>query len=137
MVEARFMFPKSLGLSLLCALALLAGCASMVSTDAERKMGDDAAREIESQMGFMPESELTAVQVENNGVELAWVVHGGRVYLVSGVAPLESFESHRSLFRKAAESFRSPTAAELDRIEVQRLRMIAATGATSMESLPA
>ncbi len=71
MFKARFTFCKALGLSsLLCALSFLAGCASMVSSEAEQKLGDDAARDIEQQMGFLPESELTAY-IEELGRRLA------------------------------------------------------------------
>ncbi len=78
----------------------------------------------------------TAVQIEKNGAELAWIAHGGLIYLVSGVSPLKPFEAYRPLFRELAESFRSPTKAELERIEVQRLRVVSAEAGMSVSSLP-
>ncbi len=79
----------------------------------------------------------TAVQIEGNGVELAWITHGGLIYLVSGVAPLGQFDAYRALFREVAETFRPPTKAELERIEVQRLRLVSADGGASIAPIPA
>jgi predicted Zn-dependent protease len=69
------------------------------------------------------------------GFDLTWVAHRGHVYRIVGTAPDGSFARLKPIFRAVARSFHPLTAAERDRIRVERLRVARARAGESLAAL--
>jgi len=57
-------------------------------------------------------------------LELTWIAHGGLIYQVMGVAPLERFEAVEEIMRGSAQSFRPLTNEERSNILVVKLEVV-------------
>jgi predicted Zn-dependent protease len=69
------------------------------------------------------------------GVDLTWIVHGGAIYQVAGIAPRNRLDEFRPVFAAAAGSFRPLTAAERSGITESRLRLVRARAGETIEAL--
>lgn len=59
-------------------------------------------------------------------VAITWIAKDGLIYQVLGACPAESWNEHRSTFEAAAQSFRAPSANELQNVYENRLRLVEA-----------
>jgi len=68
-------------------------------------------------------------------VDLTWIAHAGRVFLMSGVCGPTDWSRFAGAFATTARSFRRPTAAERAAIRVVRLRVVTARASESLSAL--
>ena len=68
-------------------------------------------------------------------VELTWIAHGGRIFQVMAVAPVERFEAEEEVMTKSAHSFRPLADEERANIAVLKLRVVEARGGESIAEL--
>ena len=67
-------------------------------------------------------------------LDVAWVAHGGVLYLVIGVSSVGN-ASDRTAVRRAIETFRPLTKSDRSRIRVERLRVVKTRGGETVASL--
>lgn len=67
--------------------------------------------------------------------ELTWIAHGGLIYQVMAVAPLERYEAVEDIMRGSAHSFRALTNEERASILVVKLRVVEARRGESIAEL--
>ena len=70
------------------------------------------------------QAQIVGAEGEIQMMELTWIAHGGLIYQVMAVAPVERFEEVEDEMRKSAHSFRALTDAEIDGIYVTELAVV-------------
>jgi predicted Zn-dependent protease len=78
----------------------------------------------------------TRIEVEGKvGLDFTWIAHGGLVFQVAGLAPLQRFAGAQPAFTATGSSFRPLTAAERAGIKEQRIRIVKARAGETLDAL--
>lgn len=68
-------------------------------------------------------------------VDLTWIAHAGRIYQLTGIAPLNRFDGVRPVFDAVVQSFRPLTQTEQAAIRETRIRLVRARAGETVEAL--
>jgi len=87
--------------------------------------------------GFAAFQAIAQAQTEQGqlGLHLTWIAHPQGMFRVTGMAPVEKFNSYARVFENSADSFRSLTAAERGSITERHLDIVAARRGESLTGL--
>ncbi len=69
------------------------------------------------------------------GVLFTWIAHKGLVYQITGLSPIDSFDSYRGVLMKTARSFRPLSEEDWPKIKEARLRVVKARDGETLEEL--
>ena len=69
------------------------------------------------------------------GVLFTWIAHKGLVYQITGLSPIDSFDSYRGVLMKTARSFRPLSEEDWPKIKEARLRVVQARHGETLEKL--
>ena len=71
------------------------------------------------------------------GVGITWIVHGGTVYQITGLAPAKRFDAVEPIFQAVMNSFRPLSREERAAIREERIRLVRARAGENVRSIAA